>query len=213
MKRRVFIGNTLSAMSLTLLDSSLIQATEKTKNLNKALLERLVEAFEFKVSDACWSDPVFMKVFEETSHNFLKSNYQFSQTRAFQLANFNLVLVPMQLKVASLGCIDWAFVFYEQLHDKQWKYVKSINAYEADTILKSVDSLETQLPEGQLPDFLLPAYVRETKSLSYNTRKGHIDLKIMLNSTSVQANIQIWNQSELLFKQEYHLEHALQMAV
>jgi hypothetical protein len=213
MKRRFFISSTLSAMSLTLIDSSLVQATEKTKNLDKRLLERLVEAFEFKVSDACWSDSVFVKVFEETSQNFLKSNYQLSETSAFQLAPFNLVLVPMQLKVASLGCIDWAFLFYEQLQDKQWKYVKSINAYEADTILKSVDAVAKQLPEGQLPDFLLPAYVKETKSLSYNTRKGHIDLKIMLKSTGVQANIQIWNQSELLFKQEYHLAHALQMAV
>ncbi|MCP1386567.1 hypothetical protein [Runella salmonicolor] len=213
MKRRFFISSTLSAMSLTLIDSSLVQATEKTKNLDKRLLERLVEAFEFKVSDACWSDPVFMKVFEETSLNFLKSNYQLSQTRAFQLAPFNLVLVPMQLKVASLGCIDWAFVFYEQLQDKQWKHVKSINAYEADTILKSADAIAKQLPEGQLPDFLLPVYVSKKKSVSFATRKGHVDIKIILEQTGFQSNIQICNQSEILFQETYHLSHALQMAV
>lgn len=213
MKRRVFIGSTLSALSLTLLDSSLIQAKEIAKNLNKRLLERLVGAFEFKESDACWSDSVFMKVFEETSHSFLKSNYRLSETSAFLLAPFNLVLVPMQLKVASVGCIDWAFLFYEQLNDKQWKYVKSINAYEADTILKSVDAIAKQPPNGQLSDFLLPAYVRERQSVSYATRKGHVEMKILLQSSGVQANIQVWNQQGPLFQHTYYLSHALQIAV
>ncbi len=212
MKRRVFIGSTLSALSLSLLDSSLVQAKEIPENLNKRLLERLVEAFEFKVTDACWSNSIFIKVFEETSQSFLKSNFRLSETRAFMLAPFNLVLVPMQLNVASLGCIDWTFLFYEQLHDNQWKYVKSINAYEANTILKSVDAIAKQLPTGRLSDFLLPAYVKEKKSCSYATRKGHVDMKIMLQSSGIQANIQVWNQIEPLFQQTYHLSHSLQMS-
>ena len=200
-------------MSLTLLDSSLIQAKEITENLNNRLFERLVGAFKFKESNACWSDSIFMKVFEETSHSFLKSNYSLSKKSAFLLAPFNLVLVPMELKVASLGCIDWAFLFYEQLNEQEWKYVKSINAFEANTILKSVDAIAKQLPDGQLSDFLLPAYVREKKSMSYATRKGHVDMKIMLQSSGFQANIQVWNMSGPIFQREYHLSHSLQIAV
>ncbi len=213
MKRRRFIGTTLSVLSLTVMDYELTQAKKIDEKSDKNVLERFVEVFDFERCEKCWSDFSFARLYEQTSVDLLKNKYCLSDKHTFLSAASNLVMVAHELKVASLGCIERSFLFYEQLPDSQWKYVKSLNSYEADAIVQASDGIYNQLSQGQVAEFLLPCYAKEHKPFSYATRKGHVDMKIVLNAAGVEASIQVWDRQQSLFQQTYDLSRGLKLAV
>lgn len=213
MKRRAFIGNTLSVLSLTMLEYQIAGAHQLSFGLNKNVAERFFEKFDFELFKDCWSDASFVKLYEETSESFLKSNYELPDKSAFLLPRFNLAVIPLELKVPSLGCIDRGFLFYEQLPNAEWKYVKSINSYEAETLVRAVDAITSQLPQQQVADCLLPHYSKEQKPRSYATRTGHVAMKITMDASGMASTIQVWDRQEAFFQQTYDLSRRLELAV
>lgn len=213
MKRRRFIGTTLSVLSLTVMDYELTQAKKIDEKSCKNVLERFVEVFDFERSEIFWSDVSFAGLYEKTSIDLLKNNYCLSDKHTFLFAAFNLVMVAHELKVASLGSVGRYFLFYEQLPDTQWQYLKSFNAYEADAIIRSATTIEEQLPKKRAVDFLLPCYAKQRKPFSYATRKGHVDMQIRLNDTEARGTVQVWENHQAFFEEEYRLPHTLTMSV
>jgi hypothetical protein len=213
MKRRRFIGTTLSVLSLTVMDYELTQAKKIDEKSNKNVLERFVEVFDFERCEKCWSDFSFARLYEQTSVDLLKNKYCLSDKHTFLFATSNLVMVAHELNVASLGSVGRCFLFYERLPGAQWHYLKSFNAYEAEAIIRSATTIEEQLPKKRAVDFLLPCYVKQRKPFSYATRKGHVDMKVRLNDTEAMATIQIWENHQAFFDEEYHLPYALTISV
>lgn len=205
MKRRAFLGSSLSAFTVALIDYYPTVAQNLSTGLDKNVLERFVEKFELESSEKYWSDSFFTLLYERTSQNFQKSNYRLPDKQTFLWPALNLVLVPLELKIASFGCIDRGFMFYQQLPDRQWQYVKSINAYEAETILQAFDLLSLQLPTEQMTEYLLPVYSEQYLPKGYTTQKGNLEIEVKIAAAGVQTNIQVWHQQQPLMQQRYHL--------
>lgn len=213
MKRRRFIGTTLSVLTLTVMDYELTQAKKTNENSDKNVLERFVEVFDFERCEKCWSDFTFARLYEQTSVDLLKNKYCLSDKHTFLFAASNLVMIAHELNVASLGTVSRCFLLYERLPDAQWHCLKSFNAYEAEAIIRSAMMIEEQWPKKQAVDFLLPSYEKQCKPFSYATRKGHVDMKIRMNDTEALATVKVWENHRAFFDEEYHLPYALTMAV
>lgn len=193
MKRRAFISGTLSALSLTMIGNQQIRAQKSNIDIDKNVLERFVETFDFEFSNKCWSDSSFTLLYAKTSQSFQKSAYRLSEKRTYALPSTHLVMVALELNIADLGCIDWCFLFYEKCPDNQWQYVKALNKYEIEAILPLASPISNKLPVGSAPAFLLPRYSKQQRANGYNTEMGRIEIKINLHSEGIQSNVQIWN--------------------
>lgn len=213
MKRRKFIGTTLSVLSLTVMDYELTQAKKIEEKSDKNVLERFVDVFDFEHCEKCWSDLSFSRLYDQSSVDLLKNKYCLSDKHTFLLAASDLVMVAHELNVASLGSVSRCFLFYERLPDAQWHYLKSFNAYEAEAIIRSAMMIGKQWSKKQAVDFLLPCYLKQCKPFSYATRKGHVDMKIRLSDSEALATVQIWENHQAFFDEEYHLPYALTMSV